>query len=37
MCSGPGINAGQNVKRPVATMDLAATFIDFAGGKKPTV
>ena len=35
ICSGPGINVNAVVSRPVTTMDLAATFIDFAGGLKP--
>ena len=30
MCSGPGIKAGQTVTRPVATMDMSGTFMDFA-------
>jgi arylsulfatase len=32
ICRGPGIRAGAVVERPVATMDLAATFLDYAGG-----
>ena len=31
MCSGPGIAKGQTVTIPVATMDMAGTFMDFAG------
>ena len=30
MCAGPGIQAGQTVSRPVATMDMAGTFMDYA-------
>ena len=30
MCSGPGIAKGQTVTIPVATMDMAGTFMDFA-------
>lgn len=32
---GPGIAAGQVIKQPVSTMDLAATFLDWAGGAMP--
>eukprot|EP00052_Salpingoeca_macrocollata_P023954 m.212495 g.212495 ORF g.212495 m.212495 type:complete len:523 (+) comp22152_c0_seq3:622-2190(+) len=32
MCAGPGIKPAQVVSRPVGNMDLAATFIDYAGG-----
>ena len=31
MCAGPGIAKGQTVTIPVATMDMAATFMDYAG------
>lgn len=31
MCSGPGIVAGQTVNLPVAQMDMAGTFMDYAG------
>jgi len=33
MCKGPGIAKGQTVTRPVATMDMAGTFLDFADAK----
>jgi len=33
MCSGPGITAGQTVSVPVAQMDMAGTFMDYAGAK----
>ena len=33
MCKGPGIVKGQTVTRPVATMDMAGTFLDFADAK----
>ena len=33
MCKGPGIAKGQTVNRPVATMDMAGTFLDFADAK----
>ena len=29
VCDGPGIAEGRIVTRPVSTMDLAATFLDF--------
>ena len=35
ICAGPGIAAGFTVRTPVTTMDLAATFIDIAGGVVP--
>jgi arylsulfatase A-like enzyme len=35
VCSGPGVRQGQVVHRPVATMDLAATFIDYGQAKQP--
>ena len=31
VCSGPGIARGQNYTHPVTTLDLAGTFLDFAG------
>lgn len=34
MCAGPGITAGAQVQAPVTTMDLAATFLDYAGVAK---
>ena len=34
-CSGPGIAKGKVVTRPVSTMDLAATFLDFGRAEKP--
>ena len=34
-CSGPGIAKGKIVTRPVSTMDLAATFLDFGRAEKP--
>eukprot|EP00948_MAST-09A_sp_MAST-9A-sp1_P003640 g3640.t1 len=36
VCKGPGIRQGVSLKLPVATMDLAATFIDYGKGKKPS-
>lgn len=33
---GPGISAGQTVAEPASTMDLAATFYDYAGVSAPT-
>lgn len=33
LCMGPGIGKGRTVGTPVTTMDLAGTFIDYAGGK----
>ena len=30
MCSGPGIQKGQTITIPVATMDMAGTFMDYA-------
>ena len=30
MCSGPGILAGKTITSPVATMDMAGTFMDYA-------
>eukprot|EP01063_Lacrimia_lanifica_P004438 TRINITY_DN1248_c0_g1_i1.p1 TRINITY_DN1248_c0_g1~~TRINITY_DN1248_c0_g1_i1.p1 ORF type:complete len:508 (+),score=206.28 TRINITY_DN1248_c0_g1_i1:67-1590(+) len=33
VCSGPGIREGVEIERPVGTMDLAATFLDYAGVK----
>ena len=33
MCSGPGIRVGATVTSPVATMDMAGTFMDYAGVK----
>lgn len=36
VCAGPGIQGDYRVvEYPTTTMDLAATFIDFAGSKKP--
>jgi hypothetical protein len=34
-CMGPGIARGKIVTRPVPTMDLAATFLDFGHAEKP--
>ena len=31
VCAGPGIASGRTVSVPVATLDLAGTFLDFAG------
>ena len=31
VCSGPGIRENSTYKKPVATLDLAATFFDYAG------
>ena len=31
VCSGPGIRKNSTYKKPVATLDLAATFLDYAG------
>ena len=37
ICAGPGVEGPSRViEHPVTTMDLAATFIDYAGGDKPT-
>eukprot|EP00462_Mataza_sp_D1_P005747 CAMPEP_0175120952 /NCGR_PEP_ID=MMETSP0087-20121206/900_1 /TAXON_ID=136419 /ORGANISM="Unknown Unknown, Strain D1" /LENGTH=407 /DNA_ID=CAMNT_0016402443 /DNA_START=327 /DNA_END=1550 /DNA_ORIENTATION=- len=33
ICSGPGIAMNQTHRGPVATMDMAGTFLDFAGTK----
>lgn len=33
--AGPGVAPGQVVDRPVSTMDLAATFLDYAGVARP--
>lgn len=33
MCKGPGILAGKTVSIPVATMDMAGTFMDYARAK----
>lgn len=33
--TGPGIPAGEVGADPVSTMDLCATFLDYAGGEKP--
>lgn len=30
ICAGPGIRVGVTIDRPVSTMDLAATFLDYA-------
>jgi arylsulfatase A-like enzyme len=30
ICAGPGMQKGAVVERPVSTMDLAATFLDYA-------
>lgn len=30
MCAGPGVKAGQIITMPVGTLDLSATFMDFA-------
>ena len=35
ICKGPGIREGGVVERPVATLDLAATFLDYAKSQKP--
>ena len=31
ICAGPGLATGRVVKAPVGTVDLAATFLDYAG------
>jgi arylsulfatase A-like enzyme len=31
ICAGPGLAVGRSVGRPVGTVDLAATFMDYAG------
>jgi arylsulfatase A-like enzyme len=33
LCFGPGVQAGKVVDEPAATLDLAATFIDYAGAE----
>lgn len=33
--AGPGVGEGQVIERPVSTMDLAATFLDYGGVAKP--
>ena len=33
LCFGPGIKSGQVVNDPTATLDLAATFLDYAGAQ----
>ena len=35
MCTGPGTARGHVVSRPVAQIDLSATFLDFAGAARP--
>ena len=34
MCAGPGVKAGQVISMPVGTVDLSATFMDFAGATR---
>ena len=36
LCFGPGVQAGKVVAEPTATLDLAATFIDYAGAELGT-
>jgi arylsulfatase A-like enzyme len=31
ICAGPGLAVGRSVTRPVGTVDMAATFMDYAG------
>ena len=35
ICGGPGLATGKVIKAPVGTVDLAATFLDYAGAKVP--